>query len=261
MPVGIVAQAQYFASIVFTGLTGLFANYAELKNTHVLFEKFDQLKSEESFVPQETKNGDLQLEKISFSYANQKIFQELTLNIKNKQHSALIGASGKGKSTLLKILASYLPIDNGSFFINDRPVKTESLHHLVTYLPQEAYVFNETLQFNLTLGDSIANDKIQQTIQAFYLEEISQNYLNEPLQSETLSGGQKQRIALARAFLQDKPILLLDEATSAIDSVRARAIESFLFSQTEKTILFSTHHLNQDTLNQLDSVINLDTIN
>lgn len=81
----------------------------------------------------------------------------------------------------------------------------------------------------------------------FQLDEFINDDLDRPLIKEgsDLSGGQKQRIALARAYLQNKPILLLDEATSAIDVNRAQKILDFLLQQPGKTIIYATHHLNQ----------------
>lgn len=247
IPIGLVAQAQYFASITFAGLTGFFANYSELKTTAEIFSKFDLLRTPPSKNKCSTFVSDCYLKNISFQYGKNKIIQNFSLSFKKGEKISLTSPSGKGKSTLLKLLASQLYPQTGDIFVDGQTVDNLPLDQIVELVPQHVHLFDDSLRFNLTFGEPIPDDVLYRTLKDFQLDEFINDDLDRPLIKEgsDLSGGQKQRIALARAYLQNKPILLLDEATSAIDINRAQKILDFLLQQPDKTIIYATHHLNQ----------------
>ena len=184
---------------------------------------------------------------IAFQYGKNKIIQNFSLSFKKGEKISLTSPSGKGKSTLLKLLASQLYPQTGDIFVDGQTVDNLPLDQIVELVPQHVHLFEDSLRFNLTFGEPIPDDVLYRTLKDFQLDEFINDDLDRPLIKEgnDLSGGQKQRIALARAYLQNKPILLLDEATSAIDVNRAQKILDFLLQQPDKTIIYATHHLNQ----------------
>ena len=115
----------------------------------------------------------------------------------------------------------------------------------------------------MTLGREIEDSKIEKALEIFYLRDWI-NGLSHGLEttlseiSQDISSGQKQRISLARAYLEEKPILIIDEATDAIDKERRYQIEKHLFSMTEKTVIFVSHHLDENIRSLFDKIIYLD---
>ena len=115
----------------------------------------------------------------------------------------------------------------------------------------------------MTLGREIEDSKIEKALEIFYLRDWI-NALSHGLEttlseiSQDISSGQKQRISLARAYLEEKPILIIDEATDAIDKERRYQIEKHLFSMTEKTVIFVSHHLDENIRSLFDKIIYLD---
>ncbi|EPB9414802.1 ABC transporter ATP-binding protein, partial [Clostridium perfringens] len=185
---------------------------------------------------------------VSFSYDKDKpILKNLNFSIKPGEIIGLIGPSGQGKTTLIKILLSLLDIDNGNIYLNLKEntqfildlnslyegeeknscnynIELSPLHReLISYVPQGDTLFSGTIEENLRYGkpNATLDEIIKATKKACafnFIEELTDGF-NTVIGENGLgiSGGQAQRIAIARAFLRDKPILILDEATSALD--------------------------------------------
>ncbi|MEM7125242.1 MAG: ABC transporter ATP-binding protein [Chloroflexota bacterium] len=163
--------------------------------------------------------------------------QNIELTIPTGQVAALVGSSGGGKSTLLKVLLGLYPIQQGTLASGGRISSTYSLaawRDRMAYVPQEAYLFADTIAENIRYGKPTATEEeIYAAAQAanahdFILEQPDgyDTWVGE--RGTSLSGGQRQRIAIARALLKDAPILLLDEATSALDSDAEQQVQEAL---------------------------------
>lgn len=204
---------------------------------------------------------------LSFSYGdNEKVFQMLNMDIKSNESVAVMGESGCGKSTLLKLLLRFYPVENGqaAIFGNDiNTIGTEQLRNLITYVPQESYLFEGTIAQNIAFGSSenCSMESIKEAAEMAYADEFIeqlQNGYDTHVDSggTNLSGGQKQRIAIARAFLKNSPIFLFDEPSSALDSNSEQAVQKAVTRlMKNKTILMVTHR--NSGINGFDRVVKL----
>lgn len=208
-----------------------------LANAERLYQ-FLQLEEEEDVaaapVPlqQEQRQGyAVTVEKLSFSYGDTPLLNDLSLNIKENSFVALTGESGCGKSTLAKLLLGFYAPNKGQIFVCGKSCQNNSIKEirdLIAYVPQEPYLYGVSIAENIAYGRSGVNPSdvpMEDIIAAAkaanahdFIMELPEGYqtiVGE--RGNTLSGGEKQRIALARAVLKNAPVLLLDEATSALD--------------------------------------------
>ena len=202
---------------------------------------------------------------IDFSYPNseEKIFNNLSLNIKKGEKIAIVGMSGSGKSTLLNLLLRFYDVTSGYISIDNQDlqdISSESLYNLMTVVQQDVYIFDDTLNANITLNQPFAEDDIKQAVQQSGLENyIFENELGlQALCGENgsnLSGGQKQRLSIARALIRKTPILLLDEATSSLDNQITTEIENSILKIRDLTTLVVTHKLNETLLKKYDRIL------
>ncbi|WP_303972143.1 ABC transporter ATP-binding protein [Streptococcus merionis] len=254
VPIGSVSSAPYFASIIFPSLTGFFANYAELKNCQAIFEKWQSLETTDEF---ETEvqldfSNNLEISNLKLQLGNTQIALP-DLLIKPGDKIAIVGPSGSGKSSLLKTLVKHYLPHSGKITLdhqNYQKLPSHQVQSLVSLVSQNAYLFKDSLRYNLTLGHEISDETLLQTLNQVQMADWLANQpegFNSHIDPAQLSGGQKQRLCLARALLENKPILLLDEASSALDKVNRQRIEQLLLNQADKTILLVTHQLSPET--------------
>ena len=202
---------------------------------------------------------------VDFSYPNaeEKIFNNLSLDIQKGEKIAIVGMSGSGKSTLLNLLLRFYDVTSGNISIDNQDlqdISSESLYNLITVVQQDVYIFDDTLSANITLNQPFSEDDIKQAVQQSGLENyILENELG--LQTlcgengENLSGGQKQRLSIARALIRKTPILLLDEATSSLDNQVTTEIENSILKIRDLTTLVVTHKLNETLLKKYDRIL------
>ena len=202
---------------------------------------------------------------VDFSYPNteEKIFNNLSLNIQKGEKIAIVGMSGSGKSTLLNLLLRFYDVTSGHISIDNQDlqdISSESLYNLMTVVQQDVYIFDDTLSANITLNQPFAEDDIKQAVQQSGLENyILENELGlQTLCGENgsnLSGGEKQRLSIARALIRKTPILLLDEATSSLDNQVTTEIENSILKIRDLTALVVTHKLNETILKKYDRIL------
>ena len=206
--------------------------------------------------------------KVSFRYGyGSEVLSKIDFTIEKGSKVAFVGISGSGKTTLAKLLVNFYEPTYGEITLdhmNLKEIDKKSLRHLITYLPQQPYIFNGTILENLLLG--APKDTTQKDIiEVLNFVELNTDISRLPMQLQTeltsdgteLSGGQKQRIALARALLTKSPILILDEATSSLDVLTEKKIIDNLLA-LDKTILFIAHRLT--IAERADRVIVLDSV-
>ena len=202
---------------------------------------------------------------VDFSYPNaeEKIFNNLSLQIKKGEKIAIVGMSGSGKSTLLNLLLCFYDVTSGYISIDNQDlqaISAESLYNLMTIVQQDVYIFDDTLKANITLSQSFTEDDIKKAVQQSGLESyILENELGlQTLCGENgsnLSGGERQRLSIARALIRKTPILLLDEATSSLDNQVTTEIESSILDIQNLTALVVTHKLNENILKKYDRIL------
>ena len=202
---------------------------------------------------------------VDFSYPNaeEKIFNNLSLQIKKGEKIAIVGMSGSGKSTLLNLLLRFYDVTSGYISIDNQDlqaISAESLYNLMTIVQQDVYIFDDTLKANITLSQSFTEDDIKKAVQQSGLESyILENELGlQTLCGENgsnLSGGERQRLSIARALIRKTPILLLDEATSSLDNKVTTEIESSILEIQDLTVLVVTHKLNKSMLKKYNRIL------
>lgn len=208
----------------------------------------------------------LELRDVQFAYPDKPdahVLHDVNLTIKRGEKVGVVGPSGGGKSTLLKLLLGYYPIIDGQLIVDGKPVDNRSLTDLVAYVPQDTSMFHRSIRDNIAYGRQNASDEEVQAAARHaqaedFIGQLEHGY--ETLVGERgvkLSGGQRQRVAIARAVLKDAPILMLDEATSALDSESEKAIQRALDDLLEdRTALVIAHRLS--TIQKMDRIIVFD---
>jgi ATP-binding cassette subfamily B protein len=211
-------------------------------------------------------DSSIDFDAVTFGYTEQGIFKGLSFSIPSGQRVGLVGRSGAGKSTIVRLLQHHHDLSGGSIKIGGTNIATvtqESLRAAISIVPQEPLLFHRTIRENIGYGRPDASDeeiiaaaKLAQAHE--FISRLPQGY--ESLVGERgikLSGGERQRIAIARAILKNAPILLLDEATSALDSESEVEIQKALHELMKgKTVIAIAHRLS--TLREMDRLIVLD---
>ncbi|EAJ6236200.1 ABC-type lipopolysaccharide transporter PglK [Campylobacter jejuni] len=229
---------------------------------------YQNLRQEEENLGEEklSFNQELKIYNLSFSYEGKKyLFKNLNLNIKKGEKIAFIGESGCGKSTLVDLIIGLLKPKEGQILIDEQELNannTKNYRQKIGYIPQNIYLFNDSIAKNITFGDAVDEEKLNRVIKQANLEHFIKN-LSRGVQTKVgdggsnLSGGQKQRIAIARALYLEPEILVLDEATSALDiQSEAKIMDEIYKISKDKTMIIIAHRLS--TITQCDKVYRLE---
>ncbi|WP_418934491.1 ABC transporter ATP-binding protein [Eubacterium sp.] len=192
------------------------------------------------------------IDKIDFSYRKElKLLHNFYMNINKGECVAITGQSGCGKSTISKLLLGLYKVENGMIWIDGQPylkINNMEIRQKIAYVPQEPYLFNDSIKENIRIGKLNATDEeIENAAKIAHAHEFIMKFENgyETMVGERgnkLSGGERQRIAIARAIIKDAPIILLDEATSALDNESEQFVNESLKSLiNKKTIIMIAH--------------------
>lgn len=200
-----------------------------------------------------TSSQGVSFENVSFSYAERKVLQGLSLEVPPGAVVALVGPSGGGKSTVFKLLLGLYPEFAGNITIEGRPLSAftlEELREQIAYVPQDTYLFAGTIHDNIVLGRLLASeDEVKAAAEAAnaheFIARLPDGYATlVGERGKALSVGQRQRLAIARAILKDAPILLLDEATASLDGESEILVREALARLMKgRTTLAIAHHL------------------
>ncbi|WP_372603168.1 ABC transporter ATP-binding protein [Actibacterium sp.] len=209
---------------------------------------------------------DIVVRDVQLGYDETPVLNGLTLTAKAGQMTALVGASGAGKTTVFSLLTRLIEPQSGTVTLGDVPIETLALDDLrsqFSVVSQEALLFDETLRDNILLGRTdVSEDQLNAVLDAAHITDFLPglpNGLDSPAgpRGTNLSGGQRQRVAIARALLRDAPILLLDEATSALDAKSERVVQEALERLSKgRTTLVIAHRL--ATVRDADLIIVMD---
>ena len=188
-------------------------------------------------------------ENVSFGYDDaNKILDGLNISIEKGKKYAFIGESGCGKSTILKLLMGYYNNYDGQILFNNIDLKElseESYKNNISYLTQKSYIYSDTFENNITLGNRSKTEDLDNIITKVQLDEVKENISSTEYNINDFSGGEKQRIALARALYAGKDVILMDEGTSALDNIKAAEVEKNLLLDETKTVIAIVHRFNE----------------
>ena len=240
--------------------TQLQASLIVLDSIYSIFEiKTEELNSGHSY---DSNNGPIAIKfkNVSFNYnSNSETLKNISLEFKAGKKSAIVGSTGSGKTTILRLIGRLYDVNAGTISFNSQKINSlsiESVRDQITIVSQDVVIFDQSIEDNIRYANPSATREMileaakKADIYNILLERKERNV--GPSGSQ-LSGGQKQRIALARAFLKPAPILLLDEATSALDAVTEAKITKSLNKLGENTTTIVVAH-------KLSSIKNSDTI-
>lgn len=245
-----------------------------MKSTKSIREKIEVLLKEEKHeLKEESKTkltdkmnfmNSIKIRNLTFGYSDgKKIINDLNFEFKKGRKYAVIGESGCGKSTFLKLVQNYYDNYEGKIEIDGtdyRDIAEESFFNLFSVTHQNVFIFSGTIRNNITLFNDYDVKTIIEAVRLSGLEKLL-NSLPEGLDTminengNSLSGGEKQRISIARALVKKTPILILDESTSSLDKKTSDEVEKEILGLKEYTCIAVTHKLNAESKALYDSII------
>ncbi len=239
---------------------------AALERIKELIDEPIKLTSPENPVAAPKGLPEISLDSVNLSYGSAQVLRDLTLRAEAGKTTALVGASGAGKSTIFNLLTRLVDPQSGTVKVGGADVRTialPELRDLFSVVSQEALLFDETLRENILLGRTdVSDEQLRPVLDAAHVSDYL-NKLPDGLDTlvgprgSALSGGQRQRVVIARALLRDTPILLLDEATSALDAQSEKVVQSALDRLAGgRTTLVIAHRLS--TIINADRIIVMD---
>ena len=270
MTIGDFVLVNAFMVQLFMPLNFLGFVYREIKGWSANIENMFALLAVEPKLDLNTNASDLELTRgvvsfdgVSFSYnKNRPILREINFSMMPGQQTAIVGASGVGKSTLIKLLFRFYDPDSGRILIDNQDIKKvniDSLRRVVGIVPQDAVLFNDTILENIRYGCPDASEKdVSQAIDLAHLKDFIES-LPEGLgtivgeRGLKLSGGEKQRVTIARTILKNPTIIIFDEATSSLDSKSESMISAALRDISKNRTCIVIAH-------RLSTIVNADKI-
>jgi len=204
----------------------------------------------------------IELRKVSFSYGDLLVLDNLSVRIPAGRITALIGASGSGKTTILDLITGLRRPSAGDVYIDGvamEDIDLRAWRQQIGYVPQETYLFNDTIRRNITLGDdSISDERVIRALKdagAWDFVARDERVLDAVVhpQASNLSGGQRQRLAIARALVKEPSLIVLDEATTGLDTrTEAAILETLSALRGRVTVLAISH---QPALRQTADIV------
>lgn len=193
----------------------------------------------------------IELRNVSFSYGELHVLESLSVTVRAGAMTALIGQSGSGKTTILDLITGLQRPDGGEVFIDGTPLAAIDLkawRGLIGYVPQDVFLFHDTVRRNVTLGDeSISDERVVQALRDagawdFIARDPRGIDAIIPPQGSNLSGGQRQRLAIARALAKAPALIILDEATTGLDTATEAGILETLSALRGKVTILAISH-------------------
>ncbi len=245
-------------------------NIAAIKASFAFVATDYDTKDQENAIKLEKTQGDIRFDKVCFSYkdTNRHVFNKFDLHIPAGQRVGIVGASGAGKTSLIKCLMRYFDVESGYIAIDGHNIKDitkESLWANISVIPQDITMFHRSILDNLQLAKFDASfDEIVAACKKARIHDdiLKMDHAYDSIVGERgvkVSGGQRQRIAIARAILKNAPILILDEATSALDTPLELLIQESIndmLKDSKATTIIIAHRLS--TLLNMDRILVLE---
>jgi ATP-binding cassette subfamily C protein len=232
-----------------------------------IFEKMDaSLQNQENYletIGMDAFNECIEFKDVSFAYGDKVVLSNINLSLKRSEKYLIIGPSGGGKSTLLKLLRKYFNPTKGQILIdgkNLKDIKKRDYFNILANIEQEVFLFEDSLRNNICLYKEYGEDEIELAIERAGLSQFVKS-LPEGLDTmiydngKNISGGERSRVAIARGLLAKSDIIFLDEAFASLDAQVAREIEETLLELEDITIVNVSHVLFEETKDRYDKVL------
>ena len=248
----------------------------KLINSTVAFASVKNIKNELNDIILQSKEKDkvqvekiktLRLENIAYKYKEKQEYVIKNFNFVfevNKKY-LIIGKSGSGKSTLIKIILRALEQNEGNVYFNDVVLNENGGNQYIGVVPQNIYIFNDTIRNNVDLLHRYSNTEVESAIQKAELSkfvESKKDKIDSQINEEVIqvSGGERSRIGLARVFLENKPIMIFDEILSNLDEKNAYNIEKNILEIKGKIVIHVAHKYSRTLMHLYDEIIDLSNI-
>ena len=231
-----------------------------------ILDETSEIKDKENKIEMEKLEGKISFNNVHFAYSEEPILKGLSFEVEPKETVAIVGQTGSGKSTIVRLLSRFYEADKGNISIDGVPVQDmgiRNLHYHIAQVLDEPFLFSVSIKDNIAYGRPDAT--MDEIIQAAKAAE-AHDFINQTLdgyetvvgeRGYTLSGGQRQRLGIARALLVDPSILILDDATSSIDvKIEAMIHKSLLKLLDKRTTILIAHRLS--TISLADRILVLD---
>ena len=242
----------------------IYQGTAAAKRIFLIIDEPIQTKNDLNLPDLKIKNCNIKFKDVGFHYSNtnERAIENINLELKGGNMTALVGPSGSGKSTIMNLIPRFYEPQNGNIFIDDQSIykmNLESLRKNISLVSQDVILFDDTIKGNIAYANSGASEK--EIIEACEFAAANEFIEKMPNKYETLigengvrlSGGQKQRLSIARAILKKSPIILLDEATSSLDTESEEVVQNAISNLIKnKTTLVIAHRLS--TIHSADQI-------
>ncbi len=250
-------------------ITSVSQGLASMGRIITIFDEKPDIVDDSQVKPIQALKGEVELRELSFAYPDQPktpVLTQVSVKVKAGETLAILGRTGSGKTTIPTLLMRLYDAEDGSILLDGhaiREIPLKTLRHGIAYVPQESFLFSDTLENNIAFGvDEWKRETVEAAARAACIHD---NIMDFPegyatLVGErgvTLSGGQKQRSAIARALMKDAPILILDDALSAVDTDTERQIlHNLKENRRGKTTIIIAHRIS--TIQDADHIMVLE---
>ncbi len=258
-------QLMEFISAPVRNISGIIGSFKSVKLiSQKVLNILDEKTPQENGIRKESFEQSIEFKDVSFSYIDGKeTLKNISFRINKGEKYAIVGKSGSGKSTILKLLLRYYDEYTGAVLIdklNNKEINSSSIYNLISVIQQDVFMFDTTIKENIALFENYDTDTLNSIfdnsgLSDFInsLEHKENSHIGE--NGSSISGGEKQRVALARAFIRNTPILALDEATASLDNETSFTIEKALLKMKDITLLVVTHKLSEQLLREYNKII------
>lgn len=253
-----------FMRIMYLGMYAFYGKSAVEK----LEKIYDEMKADQLTFGDNIKfeSYDIEFENVDFSYGENKVFENLNMKLKEGKTYALVGSSGSGKTTAVKLISGFYKVDTGAIKIGGKPLesyKKEVIIKNISFVFQDAKLFQDSIYENVRIANRQAGrEEIMRALELAECNSILEKFKDREMtvigsKGVHLSGGEKQRIAIARAILKNSNIIIMDEASAALDPENEHELQlAFANLMKGKTVIMIAHRLT--SIKSADEIIVMD---